>query len=162
MKEFFGYVLIGLGVIFVLATYSGIEMNMGVLWPAFLLIPAIGFHIFFFMNPHPKRAGLLVPGGILLVYAPLFFFSQLLFDGDMSGTWPFFLIGPAFGLLELYIFGGRNHALLIPISILTVVASIFLAANLLSSQLGGILGIVLIACGGFLLFRKKKDNYSMK
>lgn len=162
MKEFFGYLLLGLGVIFVLATYNGIEMNMTVLWPAFLLIPAIGFHLFFFMNPHPKRAGLLVPGGILLVYAPLFFFSQLLFDGDMSSTWPFFLIGPAFGLLELYIFGGRHHALLIPISILTVVACIFLAANLLSTPLGGMLGILLIACGGILLFRKKKNDYDLK
>jgi len=153
-----GYVLIGLGTLFVLATYSGMEMHMNVLWPAFLLIPGIGFHLLFFMNPVPKRAGLLVPGGILLVYAPLFFFSALFFDGDMSKTWPIFLLGPALGLFELYIFGGRKHALLIPISILTVVALIFLTSTLLSTQIGGILGIILIACGGFMLMKKKQGD----
>ncbi|HZG82741.1 MAG TPA: hypothetical protein VEZ13_18450 [Brevibacillus sp.] len=158
MKDMMGYVLIGIGTLFVLATYSGLEMQMDVLWPAFLLIPGIGLHLMFFMNPQPKRAGLLVPGGILMVYAPLFFFSALLLDGDMSKTWPVFLLGPAVGLFELYIFGGRKHALLIPISLLTVVAFIFLASNLLSTQIGGILGLILIVCGGFILIRKKQSD----
>ncbi|MDF2684718.1 MAG: putative rane protein [Brevibacillus sp.] len=148
----------GIGAIFVLATYSGIEMAIDMLWPAFLLIPAIGFHIYFFMNPNPKRAGVLVPGGILAVYAPLFFFSELFFEGDMSSTWPVFLLGPALGLTELYIFGGRKTPLLIPISILTAVAFIFLSANLLSTHIGGILGFLLLAWGVYILTQRKKDH----
>lgn len=161
MKQIGGYILIGIGAIFVLATYLNIPLAMDLLWPVFLLIPGIGFHIFFFMNPNPKRAGLLVPGGILLVYAPLFFFSQLFFDGDMSTTWPFFLIGPAVGLFELYLFGNRKAALLIPISILTVIALVFLTANLASTQVGGILGLILIIAGGYMVTRKKNDQYPM-
>ncbi len=161
MRQIFGVALIGIGAIFVLATYGGFEIGMDELWPSFLLIPAIGFHIYFFMDPSPKRAGVLVPGGILLVYAPLFFFSQLFFNGDMSKTWPIFLLGPALGLTEMYIFGGRKHTLLIPILILTTVAFIFLATNLLSTQIGGILGVIFIVFGGSLLYHKKKDDYSI-
>jgi hypothetical protein len=158
VRDIWGYALVAIGAIFVFATYSGIEMAIDKLWPAFLLIPAIGFHIYFFMNPSPKRAGVLVPGGILLVYAPLFFFSQLFFDGDMSNKWPIFLLGPALGLAELYVFGGRKAPLLIPISILTVVAFIFLSANLLSTHTGGIFGFILLAWGVYLLTQKKKDH----
>ncbi|GED69192.1 hypothetical protein BRE01_28940 [Brevibacillus reuszeri] len=161
MRQIGGYLLIGIGAIFVMATYLNIPLAIDKLWPAFLLIPAIAFHFFFFMDPKPQRAGLLVPGGILLVYAPLFFVSQIFMDGDMSKTWPFFLIGPAFGLTELYIFGGRKKGLLIPISILTTVALVFLAANLLSSQVGGILGLLLIVLGGYLVSRKKRDDFSI-
>ena len=161
MRHIGGYLLIGIGAMFVMATYFNIPLAIDKLWPAFLLIPAIAFHFFFFMNPRPNRAGLLVPGGILLVYAPLFFFSQIFMDGDMSTTWPFFLIGPAVGLTELYIFGGRKKGLLIPIGILTTVAVVFLAANLLSSQVGGLLGLLLIVLGGYLVSRKKSDDYSV-
>ncbi|MGO4119227.1 hypothetical protein ACEQ6C_39330, partial [Rhizobium ruizarguesonis] len=62
MQQLGGYLLIGIGAIFVLATYLGIPLAIDKLWPVFLLIPAIGFHLFFFMNPKPQRAGLLVPG----------------------------------------------------------------------------------------------------
>ncbi|MBG9565610.1 LPXTG cell wall anchor domain-containing protein [Brevibacillus agri] len=161
MQQLGGYLLIGIGAIFVLATYLGIPLAIDKLWPVFLLIPAIGFHLFFFMNPKPQRAGLLVPGGILLVYAPLFFFSQLLADGDMSRTWPFFLLGPALGLFELYVFGGRKAALLIPVGILTVVALVFLMANFLSTQIGGAIGLVLIVLGGYLVTRRKNDHHSL-
>ncbi|MDC0762022.1 MULTISPECIES: LPXTG cell wall anchor domain-containing protein [Brevibacillus] len=161
MRRIGGYIIIGIGAIFVLATYLNIPLAIDLLWPVFLLIPAIGFHIFFFMNPQPNRAGLLVPGGILLVYAPLFFFSQLFLGGDMSTTWPFFLIGPAVGLTELYIFGNRKPALLIPIGILTVIAIVFLIANLASTQVGGILGLLLIVLGGIMVTRKKNDHYPM-
>ncbi|KZE52301.1 hypothetical protein AV540_10560 [Brevibacillus parabrevis] len=158
MRQIGGYLLIGIGAIFVLATYLGIPLAIDKLWPAFLLIPAIGFHLFFFMDPKPHRAGLLVPGGILLVYAPLFFFSAVFADGDMSHTWPFFLLGPALGLFELYVFGGRRAALLIPIAILTLVAIVFLMANFLSTQIGGTIGLLLILVGGFLLTKKKQDQ----
>ncbi|QDS32922.1 LPXTG cell wall anchor domain-containing protein [Brevibacillus brevis] len=161
MRKIGGYIIIGIGAIFVLATYLNIPLAIDLLWPVFLLIPAIGFHIFFFMNPQPNRAGLLVPGGILLVYAPLFFFSQLFLGGDMSTTWPFFLIGPAVGLTELYIFGNRKPALLIPIGILTVIAIVFLISNLASTQVGGILGLLLIVLGGIMVTRKKNDHYPM-
>lgn len=161
MRQIGGYFLIGIGAIFVLTTYLNIPLAIDKLWPFFLLIPAIFFHVLFFMNPKPQRAGLLVPGGILLVYAPLFFFSQIFLDGDMSTTWPFFLLGPALGLTELYIFGGRKIGLLIPIGILTAVALVFLAANLMSSQVGGILGLLLIVLGGYLVSRKKRDDFSL-
>ncbi len=156
-----GYIFIVIGALFALATYTGTPLGIDVLWPAFLLIPGIGFHLFFFMKPSNLRAGVLVPGGILLVYAPLFFFSQLFFDGDMSYTWPLLLFGPVAGLMELYVFGGRKKGLLIPVAILTAVACIFLAANILSTQIGGILGVVFLAIGGYLLsLKKKKEDYT--
>ncbi|MGG1663777.1 LPXTG cell wall anchor domain-containing protein [Brevibacillus sp. NRS-1366] len=161
MRQIGGYGLIGIGAIFVMTTYLNIPLAIDKLWPFFLLIPAILFHVFFFMNPRPQRAGLLVPGGILLVYAPLFFFSQIFLDGDMSTVWPFFLLGPALGLTELYIFGGRKTGLLIPIGVLTAVALVFLVANLMSSQVGGILGLLLIVLGGYLVSRKKRDDFSL-
>lgn len=161
MIQLLGYVCIGIGVLFALATYSEIPLGIDMLWPAFLLIPAIGLHLFFFAKPSNLRAGMLVPGGILLVYAPLFFVSQLFFDGDMSLTWPVFLLGPAVGLFELYLFGGRKKGLLIPIGILSAVAFIFLAANLLTTQIGGMIGVGFLVIGGYLLsLKKKKEDFT--
>ncbi|RNB89804.1 hypothetical protein EDM56_11610 [Brevibacillus fluminis] len=160
MRQLLGYILTGIGILFVLATYSGMEFGIDKLWPAFLLIPAIGFHLFYFLKPSPARSGVLVPGGILLVYALLFFFSEIVLDGDMSKTWPIFLLGPAFGLWELYFFGFRKIGLLIPIMLLTAIAFIFLACSFLSTQIGGIFGVVLVAIGGSILSRKKKHDYT--
>ena len=157
-----GLILIVVGLLFALGTTDIIQWSWEMLWPLFLLLPSLGFHASFFLTGARKSAaGLLVPGGILLVLSLLFFWCNI-FGWDWLGSlWPVFMLAPAFGLFELYLFGGRNPALLIPVLILTIVALAFLGINVLTGLFGSALGVILVLVGAYFLFfgKKKKDNF---
>jgi hypothetical protein len=150
-----GALLIVLGLVFAGQTMGFLELSMEELWPIFLLIPALGFHAAFFVAPGPERAGLLVPGGILLTYG-LLFFTCTIFGWELMGTlWPVFILGPAVGLFELYWFGPRRAGLLIPVGILSLVGFAFLGLNVLTSMFSGFFGVLLILAGLAIIFGKK-------
>lgn len=44
-------------------------------------------------------------------------------------TWPVYLLATAFGLFELWLFGGKQKALLIPVAVLTLTALCFMMTN---------------------------------
>ena len=74
--------------------------------------------------------------------------------------WPGFILAPAVGLFELYIFGKRNKGLLIPIGILTGLSLIFFSMSFRS--LGGmaryIVPAMLILIGIAVLAKDKKQQ----
>ncbi|RSK26738.1 hypothetical protein EJF36_07610 [Bacillus sp. HMF5848] len=165
-KSLFGIVLVVLGVIFLLDS-SGV-VNLGIdienlnlmtySWPFFLLVPAILFHAGFFLSGMKKsNAGLLVPGGILLTLSLLFFFET--FTGwRFSGvTWPIYILAPAVGLFELYIFGGREKGLLIPVGILSSIGVFFLLQNIFIEMME-FWPIILVLGGLFLLLGRNKEE----
>ena len=63
------------------------------------------------------------PGCILLVLGLVFHFNMLF--GNWNITCPLYILSVAFGLFELYIFGGREKGLLIPVGILGGLSFLF-------------------------------------
>lgn len=151
-----GLFLIALGAIFLLETAGVIDNIWATMWPIFLLIPAIVFHYLFFINKN-ENAGILVPGGILLVLSGLFFFHTLTGWDSSANTWPIYLFAVAFGLFEFYLFGEREWALLIPVFILAVTGTVFLLNNLISIPFGSIWPIFLIGAGIFMIFKRNTN-----
>ncbi|MFC0211025.1 hypothetical protein ACFFK0_00955 [Paenibacillus chartarius] len=157
--------LLGLGLIalgIILFTVRGETYSVGTLfglfWPSMFVLPlGVFFHWLYFGMTGRRGAGLLVPGGILLVSGVVCQIAML-FD-LWSVMWPGFLFAVSVGLFELYWFGGRNRWLLIPINILLVLSLLFFALFSLGALWNGlsagqpIIAVVLIAAGVLLFFR---------
>jgi hypothetical protein len=158
-NSFFGFALIALGIL--LFTAKGHSLQTGSLfayfWPSMFVLPlAVFFHWMYFSMTGRRGAGLLIPGGILLV-SGLVCQVAMLFD-LWSVLWPGFLLAVSVGLFEFYWFGGRNRWLLIPINILLVLSLLFFAVFALGALWNGLFGsrsvlaVVLIAAGALLFF----------
>ena len=150
----FGFLLLCIGVILILSNFGVIEIVWKNLWPLFLLIPGIVFELSYFI--YRKDAGLLVPGGILITYSLLFLVNVIYGWHLMENLWPIFPLGVAIGLLQLYLFGGREKGLLIPIGILGAVSLFFLINNLFIIDFGLLAGIILVVIGIWIIFKKAK------
>ncbi len=147
-----GLVLVIAGSLFTLDSLGWIHLSWGYLWPLFLLLPGIAFHGAFFAGSR-HNAGLLVPGGILTVYGLLFSVMTISGWQLMETFWPIFILGVAFGLFELYIFGPRETGLLIPVGILSLVGFAFLFINLLHTGGSILVGLALIVAGGLVILK---------
>jgi len=148
----FGFLLLFIGVILILSNFGVIEIVWNNLWPLFLLILGIIFELSYFI--YRKDAGLLVPGGILITYGFLFLVNVIYGWRLMEDLWPIFILGVVIGLLQLYLFGGREKGLLIPVGILGAVSLFFLINNLFFINFGLLAGIVLVLIGIWIIFKK--------
>lgn len=148
--------LIAGGSLLLAGNYGLINFNLSHLWPLFLLIPGLAFHYAFFVGQE-RNPGLLVPGGMFTTYGLLFLYGTTSGWYNFGDLWGFFPLGVAFGLLELYIFGGRQWGLLIPIGILGTVGLAGLSAGLLNVGGGAIIGGLLVIMGGLLLTRRDRE-----
>jgi len=150
----FGLSLLFIGVLIILANFGVIEIVWKNLWPLFLLIPGIVFELSYFI--YRKDAGLLVPGGILITYGLLFLVNVIYGWRLMEYLWPIFPLGVAIGLFQLFLFGGREKGLLIPVGILGAISLFFLINNLLFVDFRVLAGIVLVVIGIWIIFKKAK------
>ncbi|GAH26557.1 unnamed protein product [marine sediment metagenome] len=150
----FGFLLLCIGVILILSNFGVIEIVWENLWPLFLLIPGIVFELSYFI--YRKDAGLLVPGGILITYGLLFLVNVNYGWHLMEYLWPIFPLGVAIGLLQAYLFGGREKYLLIPVGILGAISLFFLINNLVFIDFRLLAGILLIVIGLWIIFKKIK------
>jgi hypothetical protein len=157
-RKAMGIVFIAIGALLALGTTGVLSFSWDMLWPIFILIPALGFHVTYFSNPRPSMAGVLVPGGVIGMVGVFFLYLNMVGWYQMEYLWPVFILAPAVGLFELYLFGTRNPFLLIPVLILTTVSLVFLGVNLLNSIFGSVVGLVLIVVGLIAIFGKKKDD----
>ncbi len=131
-----GFVLILIGIVYLLDTLGIFEIyfdifDIGFLfshfWPLFIIIVGLIFHYTFFQGK-TSDAGILVPGGILLVIGITCQISMLF---DLWGyLWPGFILAVAVGLFELYVFGSKEKGLLIPVFILGGLSLIFFTMSL--------------------------------
>lgn len=162
-----GFLLLALAVL--IAAKANVSWSVGSIfehfWPTLFVIPVgVFFHwLYFFL--HQKGVGLLVPGGVVLTVGVVCQIAALF--GSWEYMWPGFIFAPAAGLLELYLFGGRNRWLLIPINILTAISVLFFAVFGIGAFLSGLsnlkhlLALAVAAAGiGFLFLRKRKDPYA--
>jgi len=153
----FGLFLLFIGALLILANFGVIEIVWDNLWPLFLLIPGIVFELSYFI--YRKDAGLLVPGGILITYGLLFLVNVIFGWHLMEDLWPIFPLGVAIGLFQLFLFGGREKGLLIPVGILGAISLFFLINNLLFVDFRLLVGILLVVIGIWIIFKKiRSDN----
>ena len=162
----FGFLLLFIGVLLILANFGVIKIIWDNLWPLFLLIPGIVFELSYFIyrKDDGNRGGiedfpgssLLVLGGILITYGLLFSVNVIYGWHLMKDLWPIFLLGVAVGLLQAYLFGGREKYLLIPVGILGAISLFFLINNLLFVDFMLLAGIVLVIIGIWIIFKKIK------
>jgi hypothetical protein len=142
-------------------------MNIGFLsisnlWPLFILVPGLLFESSFFASR--RDPGVLVPGGILTTIGLLFLFETFTGWRFSEYTWPVYPLSVAIGLFQLYLYTGRNPALLIPVFILGGVSSIAFLSMVLSAVLGAlpswfsfglIVPVCLIVLGIYIMLRKR-------
>lgn len=159
---FWGVILILIGVGAILNNIYNITFfTISHLWPIFVLIPGLSFEAGYFSRR--KEPGLLVPGGIFTTIGTLFLFETFTNWHFARYTWPVYPLAVAIGLLQLYLFGGRESGILVPVFILTTVSvvafSIMLFGNIfywVNASL--IIPIIFIAAGVYMLSK----NFSKK
>lgn len=160
-----GLVLILIGVAYLLNNFGIFEIyfdifDIGFLfstfWPMFLIIPGLIFHYSYF-TAKTSDAGLLVPGGILLVMGLTCQISMLF--GAWEYMWPGFILSVAVGLFELYLFGPKEKGLLIPVFILGGLSLIFFAISLgrITILRLYLVPAILIIGGLMIVFRNRRN-----
>ncbi len=149
-----GILIIILGVILLLGKF-GVFGFLGNLWPLFVLIPGLLFHFFFFARMLPS--GVLIPGGILTVYALMFFYCNVFGWHAMGYLWPGFILGVAIGLYEFYLFSvDHPRGALLASLIVGGISVVFFGFTLLLA--GGVyfIAVALIAVGLYLIYRRPR------
>jgi len=156
-KMGWGVVLIGIGALLILGNL-GIVPTFGqlirVFWPMIIIFAALMFHVGFYSNN--KLYGLLMPGGLLLTVGIVCQTSVIFNLWDFM--WPGFILAPAVGLFEMYVFGNRSKGLLIPVGILTGLSLIFFATRFqaLGTPPRYIIPGILIFIGAVVLSKDKR------
>ncbi len=148
-----GLILVLAGILALLNATGVVQVGWRQMWPIFVLAPGLIFELSYFTRRDKKYAGILVPGGILVTYAVLFFFNAFTQFQWIRLLWPVFILGPAVGLFQLYLTDRKYRNLMVPITILTIISTVFLLVNFASEGIGGIiLPLVLIGVGLFILW----------
>lgn len=125
-------------------------------WPMIPIVIGLTFHYSFF-TAKTSDAGVLVPGGILLVSGLT---CQLSILFHLWGyLWPGFMLSVAVGLFELYVFGNKEKGLLVPVFILGGLSLIFFMIQLgrISFLQTYLIPLILIL-GGVLIVVKNMRN----
>ena len=150
----FGTFIILIGLILLFKNLVLFDIDFSLLWPLFLIVPGLALEIGYFTGG--SDAGVLVPAVMLITYGLVFFANIILGRHSMSYLWPFFPLGAAIGLLQLYLFGRRDSALLVPIAILGGFSAVaFLRINT-GLDWDTIFPVILIVFGILLIFNRNK------
>lgn len=153
-----GFLLILIGGIWIFTNIFDIPLfHIGNMWFLFILVPGLCFEIAYFSTK--RNPGLLVPGGILTVIGLLFAFEIITGWNFSAMTWPIYPLAVAVGLFQLYLFGGRERALLVPVGILSCISIISLVGIVYRSlfywiNFSWLIPIILVVVGLYLIFRK--------
>lgn len=150
----FGTLVILAGIFLLLNNLGLIDADLYLLWPLVLIIPGLTLEIGYLTGSRDAEA--LVPAGMLITYGLVFFANIIWGWHNMQLLWPFFPLGVAIGLLQLYIFERREAALLIPIAILGGFSAIGFLRSFTAIDLEMTFPIVLIIIGILLLINRKK------
>jgi len=151
--------LIFIGVAWLFCNYFGWTQRLFEnAWVIVFWVIGLAFEIGGLSGPHKR--GLLVPAGIFLTLGFIFSFCGVFGYRWMDTLWPLFIFAPAVGLFQMYLFGGRNGGLLVPVGVLSAIGGFFLFINiggtlLLNKAVPALLIVLGIV---FLILPKKTDN----
>ncbi|MDI9483371.1 MAG: DUF5668 domain-containing protein [Bacillota bacterium] len=158
-KFVWGIILVCVGCLLILSNLGVVPSFgrlIGLFWPLIIIFTSLMFHFGYYTNR--KNVGLLVPGGILLTVGIICQASMLW--GLWGFLWPGFILAPAVGLFELYIFGNQEKGLLIPVGILSGLSLIFFTMNFraLGTFARYLVPIILIIIGISILYKNKTQQ----
>ncbi len=155
-NPYFGGVLVILIGVCLLMGKLGLFARMGgYVWPLFVLLPGAFLHFLFFTRG--KGAHVLIPGGMLILYSLMFFYSAIFGWHTMSYLWPGFILGVAFGLFEAYIFdSSKPRGLLTASTTLAVISGVFFGFTLLLTSGVYVIAIMLIGIGIAMIYRTNR------
>ena len=140
------------GVLGLLSSLTSFSIDWSFLGAAIPLLIGLFFEVQYFAEK--KEPGILVPGGILTVIGILVLLEHFFGDGLSEYIWPIYILSPAVGLFQFYWFGNRDKALLIPVSILSVVCLVFLMVSLYKiPPFSFMLPILLLAIGSYMIYK---------
>ncbi|GGG89104.1 MULTISPECIES: hypothetical protein [Paenibacillus] len=149
-----GILVLLAGVVILLGKLGVFSFLGAIFWPLLVLIPGILLHVFYFGRLFP--AAVLVPGGILIVYAVLFIVCNIFGWNSLKYLWPLFIFGIAVGLYEYYLLSSTKERVILTASIaLAASSAVFLALVLLWSWGIYAIAIVLIGAGSWMLFGRR-------
>ena len=150
-----GITLIAVAIVLLLGKLGVFALLGRLFWPLLILGIGLVLHALYYMRMAP--AGILIPGGALVVYSFIFLFCNLFGWGFMKYLWPGFIFGVSAGLYEYYRLDRYSSAGVYKASfILAVISALLFAAILLFSLHIYVLIAVLMAAGiGFIFWRPK-------
>ncbi|MUT66220.1 hypothetical protein [Paenibacillus sp. NEAU-GSW1] len=149
-----GIIVLLAGVVILLGKLGVFSFLGAIFWPLLVLIPGILLHVFYFGRLFP--AAVLVPGGILTVYALLFMVCNIFGWDTIKYLWPLFIFGIAVGLYEYYLFGNSRERVVLTASlVLAAFSAIFLMLVLLWSWGIYAIAIVMIGAGVWMMFGRR-------
>ncbi len=148
-----GIILILFGVIFLLSNFGIVNISFQKLWPLLILIPGVLLELSFFINR--REPGVLVPAGIFITTGIVFLINITFGWNLMAYLWPLFPFSVALGLFQLYLFGGRETALLIPVGIIGGFSLVALSFTLHFWSMDLIISGILILTGLLIIFKRK-------
>ncbi|ALS27326.1 hypothetical protein ABEV74_16680 [Paenibacillus cisolokensis] len=142
------------GIVILLGKLGVFSFIGSVFWPLFILVPGILLHVLFFGRLLP--AVVLIPGGMLCVYALLFLFCTVSGWDNMKYVWPFFILGLAVGLYEFYLFESSRPRFAFTASVALAAVSAAAFALILLWKWGVyLIAIALIAVGAWMMYGRK-------
>lgn len=154
-----GIVLIAFGVLIVLNQLDIIRMT-GYMIPAVIMLGlALVFHLCYALGGR-SRVGFLVPGGIMLLYGVHFLLGYIFGSNLFGKLWPLFVLGPALGLFELYVFSRGRSGSMVPVFILTTIGGAALLRSFFDFSFFLVIGAALVILGVVLFcgaFRRQKQ-----
>jgi hypothetical protein len=151
-KKILGFILIFLGIIFLLENLSVIRLDFLILWPILIILGGAGFWLGYAINR--KLTSFIIPGTILISYGALFLHCTIFGWDRMAALWPVFLMGPGVGFYLLYLLGGKNKILLWPAGILIILSALFFLRYIEYLRYWPVLLII----GGVILILKKNKG----
>lgn len=150
-----GIILLLAGVVILLGKLGVFSFLGAIFWPLLVLIPGVLLHVLYFGRLVP--AVVLVPGGMLVVYALLFVVCNLFGWDSLKYLWPLFIFGVAAGLYEYYLFGSSRPSVVLTASIALAAASaVFVVLVLLWSWGIYAIAVAFIAAGGWMMLSKRR------
>ena len=143
-------VLIITGLLVLLSSFDIITITDNIYFYTAIGVMGVVFHILCFVSK-PKKFGLLVPGGMLIVLAALFIAKDYTDIFTVDTMWPIIVLAAAFGMLEQRVFSrGQEGSWLSTITI-AVVGFYFLIQN--DATFSKVFGILLIVAGILLIIK---------
>ena len=149
-----GCILLVIGILALLIQLDVLPFSWSDLGRYFIPLVFLGLTLLFhglYFSGGRTSPGLLVPGGIFLIYSILWFLWAGVGNWVMGDLYPLWILGPAVGLAAMNL-AAKNHgaAWTAPL-VLTIVSLVLLGFSFFHLSFGLIVAIALIAVGIALL-----------